>query len=196
MSLPAEILDIPVDGRDDDHLDDNCTVQAGHVFRITEMLELQFATHTVGTQVVRRLQITGLDAPSTDGGRKARQAIMLADVHEQKPAIVIGFLDAPHRAAQLKSYVVISQEYSARYGVPIDIAVPEYDRFVKALIAFLKGQQIDARLANVSAARVATRTRAPAVMPRPTMGHATIVLVASTACLVGFALGLVVGVTL
>ena len=181
--------------------DANRTLHASQAFRVSELLELKFAMHTLGSQVVRQLKVVGIDGPSTDGGRKARQSMTLADRKDQVAGLVVGYLDVPRRTAELKSYVVLADEHRKRHHHPLDFSLGDYDRFVKEVTGFLKGQGIDTRLSNLSAVRPARESprRRPAAVAMPgqtTFSPRTMVFACAASAAVAFAGGLMVGVTL
>jgi hypothetical protein len=118
--------------------------QAAHT---SDLINLKFAEIRFGTTTKRMLRVRDVDGPSTDGGRKARQSIVLqAEDNAGGAAIVCGWIDVVAHNAEMKSYVIVAQSYQDRYGVPLDIARSEYARAIDQLVAYLRELRIDVRL--------------------------------------------------
>src|SRR5687767_3995285 len=126
------------------------TDQAVH---LCDLVGLKFASQRYGTSPRRVVRVMEPDGPSTDGGRKARQSIVLVPENGDGGHIVCGWLDVFRRAAELKSYVLLSQSFQERYGMPIDLSRVEYQRMVDTMLEFLRGVQIDARMSNTPRGR-------------------------------------------
>ncbi|MFO0728805.1 MAG: hypothetical protein U1E65_33815 [Myxococcota bacterium] len=169
------------------------TFHASQAVQISDLIALKFVDQRFGTAVPRVLKVTEPDGPSTDGGLKARQSILLApeDPSSAQAAIVCGFLDVSRRSAELRPFAVVSQQHQQRYGGNIDITKGEYERCIHDLHEFLRAQAIDSRVAVTAA------TRSPSMVPRrslpPTSAvddatqRTTMALVAVLAFLLGFA---------
>ncbi len=118
--------------------------QAAHT---SDLINLLFADARFGSTTKRVLRVRDVDGPSTDGGRKARQPIVLqAEEGAAGGAIVCGWIDVVARNAEMKSYVIVAQSYQDRHGVALDIAKSEYARAIDQLVAFLRELRIDVRL--------------------------------------------------
>lgn len=175
-------------------VDASRTYHANQAVELGELLAIRFGDLNFGNTTRRNLKVSEPDGPSTDGGRKARQSILLAP-DGRGPAIVCGFLDVSRRTAEVRSFVLISQQYQQRHGVGLDFTREDYDRFVHELLEFLKLQGMDTRVSNAAQSSPAPRSsklpKAPQA-PRPQV-HAPALIVAVTVGLVmGFALGYVV----
>jgi hypothetical protein len=161
------------------------TYHANQAVMLSDLIGIKFADQRFGTTTPRMLRVTEPDGPSTDGGFKARQSILLvAEGGDQTNAIVCGWLDVSRRSAELKSYPQIAQAYQQRYGVATDLSRGEYDRAIQELHDFLKAQQIDARVA-VQLRR--SQPPAPAA-PQLPVGQNQVMVVAGLAFAVGFGL--------
>lgn len=160
------------------------TYHANQAIQLSELLAIKFAHQTFGTSLRRVVKVTEPDGPSTDGGRKARQAIVLAAEDNSSNDIVSGFVDVARRSAELRSYAVVGQQYQARHHVPVDLTKGEYDRFLADLLDFLKMQGIDTRVSNA--------------VPRssPPAGSARVAKVPAPGLLVAVSVGLGVGLAL
>src|SRR5687768_14401573 len=93
------------------------TMHADQAVHLADLVSLKFSSIRYGTTSKRVLKVMEPDGPSTDGGRKARQSIVLApEEGDEKGTIVCGWLDVFRRVAELKSYPVVSQTHQERYG--------------------------------------------------------------------------------
>src|SRR5262245_45155356 len=115
------------------------TVHASQAAHVSDLINLKFATKTFGTEVKRYLRATEPDGPSTDGGRKARQALMLITKDEMAHGggTVCGFIDVTSFSAELRTYAVVSSHFTQRYGKPFDVSKGEYDRMQEQLEGYL-----------------------------------------------------------
>lgn len=157
---------------------------------VSDLVVRKFAAQRYGNLRRRIVRVMEPDGPSTDGGRKARQSIVLIpEDGEMGGSIVCGWLDVARRSAEVKSHPVVSQAFQERYGMEIDISKSEYQRFVDAILEFLRNAQIDARIARAERGNTAVSERAitPApVLPRPETSE-RLALIAGGA-LLGFSL--------
>lgn len=116
---------------------------------LSDLIGIKFAESRFGTTKPRVLRVTEPDGPSTDGGLKARQSLLLVPEGSDTTAssIVVGWIDTSKRSAELRSYQAISQAYQARYGSQPDLSRGEYERCVQELHEFFRAQAIDSRVA-------------------------------------------------
>jgi hypothetical protein len=152
------------------------THHADQAVHLADLVSLKFANTRYGTSRRRIVRVMEPDGPSTDGGRtdaviggarppaartgtlpvrQARQSIVLMpeDAELGGGGIVCGWLDTFRRVAELKSYAVVSHAFLDRYGMPIDLPKGEYHRMVEAMLEFLRGLQIDARMMHAARAK-------------------------------------------
>lgn len=168
------------------------TYHANQAVQLTELLSIRFAAESFGTNTRRILHVAEPDGPSTDGGRKARQPIMLVPEAEGEGAnIVCGWLDVAKHTAEIRGFAVLTHQHQARYHTSVDISRGEYDRFVQELLDFLKMQGIDTRLNNVPPERQASLSQAPGPIVAKSTNQ-TIMLAAALGVVIGFALGFIV----
>lgn len=165
------------------------TFHASQAVMIGELLKVKFANETYGDGIRRRLHIADPDGPSTDGGRKARQAITLESEDRQGGRIVAGFLDVNRRTAEIRSFVAVAQQYQARHKLPIDLPRGHYEEFITELSNFLKSQSI-----NVTLTDAAPQQATPQLPGRPggQPSAAMSALVGAFGLVVGVAIGLVI----
>ena len=126
------------------------TYHASQAMQISDLINLKFSVKTFGTETKRYVRATEPDGPSTDGGRKARQALMLMTKDEMARGggIVCGFVDVASFIAELRSYAVVSSHFTQRFARPFDLSKGEYDRMHEQLEAFLKQQGFQTRIAS------------------------------------------------
>ncbi|MCC7385170.1 MAG: hypothetical protein IT384_25205 [Deltaproteobacteria bacterium] len=160
------------------------TYHANQAMMLSDLIGIKFAEARFGTSTPRVIKVVEPDGPSTDGGIKARQSIiMVADGQDTTAgAIVCGWLDVARRTAELRSYVQISQQYQQRYGTPADLSKGEYERAIQELHEFLKAQGIDTRVA-VGARRSVTPLPAAPPAPPPEL---QLIVVGGVAFVAGF----------
>jgi hypothetical protein len=143
------------------------THHADQAANIADLVNLKFSGASFGTTTKRILRVTEPDGPSTDGGRKARQSIVLAPEEGSAGGVIVcGWLDVRRRTAELRSHLVISHAYQDRYGVTLDLARGEYQRALDGLFEFLRALEIDARLTNFPRKQTII-TPLPTVQPKP-----------------------------
>jgi hypothetical protein len=139
------------------------TQHAGEVATANELLRVRFSDRAYGTRRKRVLRLSEPESLSTDGGRKARQTILLVDEGSEPraPALVCGWVDVPKSAAEIRAYVAAKDGYSQRGGPTLDLSHNEYDRAMAELQDFLT-------TVKVSTTVVATvPARRPSVVPPP-----------------------------
>jgi hypothetical protein len=130
-------------------MDISRTHHADQAVHLADLVSLKFAPLRFGKIRRRVVRVMEPDGPSTDGGRKARQSIVLIpEDGELGGAIVCGWLDVFRHSAELKSYPIVSQSFQERYGMTIDVSKSEYQRMVDTMLEFLRGLQIDTRIAR------------------------------------------------
>jgi hypothetical protein len=167
------------------------THHADQAIHLADLVNLKFAKTTFGLTTRRVLRISEPDGPSTDGGRKARQSIMLAP-EEGNPGgtIVCGWVDVVRRTAELKTHSILGSTYQERYGVAFDLSRGEYQRVLDALLDFLRGLEIETRVTNMPRKITVITPLPSAPKPQPTIvrpKHFDLLLVASGA-MFGFSL--------
>ena len=168
------------------------TYHANQAVQLTELITIRFANESFGTSTQRLVHVAEPDGPSTDGGRKARQSIVLKPKYGDGPGIVVGWIDVSKATAELKGFSVLSQQHQARYHDIPDISRGEYDRFVHELMDFLKLQGLDTRLNNVPPERAASLSQPPKPAAIAPTSNRTILVAAALGVVIGFALGFLV----
>ncbi|MBI4821643.1 MAG: hypothetical protein HY791_35605 [Deltaproteobacteria bacterium] len=137
------------------------TVHAQQALDISELLSLKFADKSFGTRTPRKLKVTAPDGPSTGGGKRARQSIILVPAEEPEnwnsgESVPCGWLDAAQKQAELKSFDVLASQYHQRHGRRIDIDQPGYDLLLADIQAFLKTQAFTTKVTAVVPQKAAT----------------------------------------
>ena len=126
------------------------THHASQAAQVSDLINLKFAVKTFGTETKRYLRATEPDGPSTDGGRKARQHLMLQTKDEMAHGggLVCGFVDVTAFVAEVRNYAVVSSHFTQRFQKPFDVSKSEYDRMLEMLDSFLKQQGFQTRTAT------------------------------------------------
>src|SRR5687767_1063090 len=99
------------------------THHASQAANVSDLINLKFANKTFGTETKRYLRATEPDGPSTDGGRKARQALMLMTKQEMASTggVVCGFVDVTSFIAEIRTHAVVSSHFLQRFNKPFDL---------------------------------------------------------------------------
>jgi hypothetical protein len=175
--------------------DPNRTVHAQQAFELTEVFAYKFGHLFFGQARPRKLKLLEPDV-STAGGKRARQSLVLSPDEGDGGNLVIGFIDAPARIAELRSYNVLRQQFQARFNTEIDLKREEYDAMLRDLRSFLKIQRFDPKI--VEAAPVPQITKKPALAPAadtldlPQVNVGVMLAMLSIGILIGFAIGYIV----
>ncbi len=129
-------------------LEPSRTFHANQAVQISDLVSIKFAEQRFGTSQPRVLRVTEPDGPSTDGGLKARQSVILVPegAETSAGAVICGFIDVSRRSAELRPYAAVSQQHQSRFGAPLDISKLEYERCLTELHEFLRSQAIDSRI--------------------------------------------------
>ncbi len=139
---------------------------------MTDVVNRSLADKIVGVDPRKHLQVRDLDVPSTDGGKRARQSIVLVPVDGTTDGTAMcGWVDTARREAELRPYEVVSAQHLERYRRPFDVTVADYDAVTAELRELLALDSIEVR---VAAAPEVTAPPAPA--PPTTSGGAKVAL--------------------
>lgn len=143
-------------------MDASRTRHASEALHLSDLINVKFAGNRYGTEVQRSLRVTEPDGPSTDGGRKARQAILLQHPTDERRNLICGFINSAKRFCEVRSFQVVSEAHRRRHEEAVDISSGEYRRFTSDLKAFLEAHNFEFRIENAP-----VRPRAPSTV-RPT----------------------------
>ncbi len=125
------------------------TFHANQAVHLSDLINLRFSPERFGTANPRFIRVTEPDGPSTDGGRKARQAIMLcAQSDPDDRGIVCGHIAIKLKQAELRSYAYVKHQFETRFKRDIDISRGEYNRLLDLLQNFLRGQEYTSSIMN------------------------------------------------
>lgn len=170
--------------------DPSRTYHASQALELKDLLTVRFSGHRFGTNHPRVLHVSEPDGPSTDGGRKARQNIILSpEGGAEGGTVVIGWMDGSRKMAELKPYAMVTQPYQQRYHQPLDLTKMDYDHLIAEMTDFMKGQMIDVRMAAVTAQsrdRDHSRTSNPVVVKKQSAAWLPFALVAIGCLVAGF----------
>ena len=137
------------------------TVLAQRAIDLGELLNFRFEKKPVGREIPKRLSVVTLEAQSTDGGKMARQSIVLSPLEEGvQGSVMCGWVDVARREAELRDHGLVADQFEARYRLAFDVGVEEYD----ALFA-----ELQATLANQGF--TITRARASSIAPSAREQH-------------------------
>ncbi len=166
--------------------DSSRTKHASEAQQISDLFATKFGTMRFGTEVQRYVLVKEPDGPSTDGGRKARQPIVLTSYEEETAGsgIMCGWVDSPRREAELRGFAVVKQSFESRHKRELDISRGEYNRMLDAVQEFLKVQAFQTRVTN--AKRPSPRP-APSAAAQPAPANANTTPMLVIAFVLGFA---------
>jgi len=167
------------------------TVVAQAALDTSALLNMRFAPRLVGTQTKRRLTIAVPDGPSTDGGKKSRQSIVLVPAEDASAGTVMcGWLDVAQRRAELRVHGVVEAQYVARYKHEFDVPKDAYDGLLRDFKSTLEMQQIEVAIIDSVPAGLegdSRATMAPVASPAGAKGVSIALYLAAFALFVGLA---------
>ncbi|MCA9552885.1 MAG: hypothetical protein KC933_22815 [Myxococcales bacterium] len=145
--------------------DQSRTFHANEAVHLSDLINLKFSPERYGTANPRFVRVTEPDGPSTDGGLKARQAVLLCSQRDPEDrGLICGHVGVRTKDAELRSYAYVKHQFEARYKRDLDLTRGEYNRFIEALQDFLSTQGYRSSILN--APRSGSFAR-PAIGPAP-----------------------------
>lgn len=138
-------------------VDPSRTYHASQAMQLSELIALKFAAQRFGKSPARMVKVSEPDM-STDGGRKARQPMLLAPEKGDGQAIVFGFIDLTRRAAELRSYHAIKTQYESRHQGLLDITEQEYGKLLGTMREFVDAQQYTFELVELPPPRTTSKS--------------------------------------
>lgn len=116
------------------------TMVAQQALQLSDLLNMRFANAWMGTDPPKHLVVQAPEE-STEGGKKARQAITLAPQGGSGfGTIMVGWLDVAQRRAELRTHPVVADLYAQRYHKPFDVAREPYDNVMREIQSMLSAQ--------------------------------------------------------
>ena len=122
--------------------DVNRTFHASQALELGLIVAQKFVNRRYGTDPKRVVKVSELDGPSTDGGRKARQSLVLAASDGYGPAIVFGWIDTATKRAELRSWSLLNKQFQARAGRSLDVDIDSYGQLLDEMDALLRSQGV------------------------------------------------------
>lgn len=117
------------------------TVVAQQAIDLGELLNFRFERKHVGRDVPKRLSVITLDSQSTEGGKLARQSVVLTPLEEgAQGSIMCGWVDVARREAELREHGLVREQFEARYHVPFDVSHDEYEALIADVQSLLANQ--------------------------------------------------------
>lgn len=124
--------------------------------------------------------VTVPDGPSTDGGKKVRQSVVLASVADPSAGTVMcGWLDIAQHRAELRVHEVVRSQYEARYKHDFDVAKDAYDALFRDVKTMLEMQDIVVAIIDAVPTGLdgeSRSTMAPTVTPTPSDAGVSVAL--------------------
>jgi hypothetical protein len=138
------------------------TMFAQKVMDLGDLLGARFKARPVKGSVPRILKALAPEADSTDGGKRARQSLVLAPALGTAETLVVGFVDVGAGTAELRSFAVLNEQFRLRHTRTVDLSEEDYTGFIREVAAFLEEQRITARMVTeLTRPRESTATVAP-----------------------------------
>ena len=155
------------------------TMMAQQALETSDLLNLRFASRVVGHTVKRKLMVDAPDGPSSDGGKKVRQSIVLAPVNDADAGtIMVGWLDIAQKRAELRLYEVVKSQYEQRYHQPFDVDKAPYDALMRDVQSMLGVQDITVAIIQDTPPALTESARATlANVPPPASSSGNVVAV-------------------
>lgn len=159
---------------------------------VAETVQRDLEGKRYGGMPGRALKIAEPDGPSTDGGLKARQAILLVPVRGEGAALHCGWLDAAKMISQLRTWEAVRARHLARFGTDPDLPRGSYESFLVDVRRALLGAKLDVQLVSADELPQAQGQAAAATWDARRLGAPAAFALAGFT----FLLGLVVGYAL
>ncbi|MGF1508635.1 MAG: hypothetical protein ACFB9M_03935 [Myxococcota bacterium] len=122
------------------------THHSDQALAICELVNLKFSAVRYGSRHRRLVRLREPDGPSTDGGRKARNALVLiSDIDPNEPSVMFGWVDSARQEGEIRAYAVVSDIHRRRFGRGFDLSRTEYLRLSEHVRSFLEAQGIRVR---------------------------------------------------
>lgn len=119
------------------------TRMAQAALEASDLLNMRFANRPIGVNPPRKLMVAAPDGPSTDGGRKVRQSIVLSPtVPSNVGQVMVGWLDISQKRAELRVHALVTTQFEQRYHQSFDITVEAYDVLMRDVRSMLTAQDI------------------------------------------------------
>lgn len=158
------------------------TLHAQQGFEFAEVFAYKFKGRALGTPP-RQLALREPDGPSTAGGKRARQSMVLeADGGD---ALVCGWVDLSERTAEIRSFAYLNEQNRARRGEALGLPADAYEELMKEVAAFLRVNRLEVHRAE----RMPSAASPSSV--RPGGGPVPLWLILALGILGGVALGFV-----
>lgn len=119
------------------------TLHAQQALAFSDIFEARFSPVRYGLRRPRRLELSRLDGPSTAGGRVARQNMVLIPEDPSTSPLVIGWVDATNKRAELRTFRLLGKQFEARHGRGIDLDLDAYEKLESDLQSFFALQKMD-----------------------------------------------------
>ena len=134
----------------------------------SDLLNMRFAAKLLGTTTPRKLMVAAPDGPSSDGGKKVRQSIVLAPANDPSAGtVMVGWLDIAQKRAELRVHAVVKAQFEQRYRIPFDVPQDAYDALMRDVQSMLGFQEIQVAVVQAMPDGQAPESRATmAEMPR------------------------------
>ena len=129
------------------------TAFAQAALAVSDLLAAKFAGTKFGGSVPRVVKVQAPQGPSTGGGKKARESIVLMpESGDSSQALTAGFIDVGLRAVELRTFEAVAGPYKERFGRVLDLPKPEYEKFIGELKSFLGGEGYVIKMVDADAA--------------------------------------------
>lgn len=115
--------------------------------QISDLVAAKFGDQRLGP-LARSFRLIEPDGPSTGGGTRARQSLVLAAADRSVRPIVCGWFDVVQRELEVRSFGDIAYRFEQRHSTTIDVSKAEYDDVVDALRDFLALQGVSSTVAE------------------------------------------------
>jgi hypothetical protein len=125
------------------------TYHTDQALAISEQLNLSFSAARYGTKHRVLVRLREPDGPDSDGGRKARNSLVLVpERHPSGPVLMFGWVDVSRVQAELRAYPVIDHMHRQRFGRALDLSRSEYGRLSDHVRSFLEDSGFQVRISQ------------------------------------------------
>jgi hypothetical protein len=123
------------------------TLHAQQALQTTLLFLSSLSRENYGRPPGRKLSLAEPEGMSTEGGKRARQAILLVPGNgERRGAVVCGWLDSARKRIELRCYDDMTRLHLERFNLPFDLPADEYGRVERDVQRFAAKHRLKVQL--------------------------------------------------
>ena len=114
------------------------TQLAAQAVNAADVINVSLQRRLLGEVSARHVVVDRPEGVSTEGGKKARQAIKLVEVDGGGTAVMCGWMDVGRKQAELRSYHTIDEHHRRRFAEPLDFTAQAYQDLMREVAKLLR----------------------------------------------------------